>query len=332
MSDRKPYIVFFVDTWTGVAWYRCHTPGHALQKAGYEVLMTDQIDDWVEHCDVAVLERMFGPQAQQLVRYLNSRGVRTVFDIDDDYWTLHPENPAYAFWNVERLEGLEDVARNASLITTTTAELVDTLKKLNSQVKILGNMLPEEYWPTTAKRLPRAGEPLVIGWAGSPSHLPDLRMVAPALRQILDDYPHVELHLCGPADWFDDHPRVRILKTVQVDEYASVLSGFDIGIAPVLDNRFNRCKSDLKFLEYAMVGLPVVSSKIAPYERSIRHGENGLLAQNAKDWIKHLRHLVENADLRDRLGANARAFAENRTISANIGKWEHAYGLDGSAG
>ncbi len=77
-----------------------------------------------------------------------------------------------------------------------------------------------------------------------------------------------------------------------------------------------------------MVGLPVVASHVAPYARSIKHGENGYLAKNAKDWLKYLRLLITDYETRARIAAEARAFAETRLISDNVDRWVKAYGLD----
>jgi glycosyltransferase involved in cell wall biosynthesis len=71
----------------------------------------------------------------------------------------------------------------------------------------------------------------------------------------------------------------------------------------------------------------VVASKVESYIGSIVHGENGFLASNTKDWIKYLRRLIENHELRQKIAAKAKQFAETRTIEKNIWLWEQAYGI-----
>ncbi len=329
-NDSKS-IVYLVESWWGIAWYRCHVPGMALKALGHDVLLTERIDPgWVDACDVLILQCGWQPAALNLVNAVNARGGMTVFDTDDDYWTLHPENPAYGFWTRPRLDGLAAVIRAVQTVTTTTPELAETLKTMNRNVKVLRNMLPDEHWPTERRPTARAGEPLVIGWAGSPGHRPDVRMIASALVQILDEFPHVELQLAGAAtDWMPSHPKVKFLEGVPIEKYPGLLSNFDIGLAPLIDNKFNRCKSDLKFLEYSKIGIPSVVSRVAPYASSMRHGESGFLAVNSKDWLKYLRTLVRDHELRERIGAEAHRFAETRLISHTIGAWEKAYRLSG---
>jgi glycosyltransferase involved in cell wall biosynthesis len=223
---------------------------------------------------------------------------------------------------------MKEIVHACTVATTPTPELVEVLKPMNRNVKLLPNMLPDRYWPTERKAPATDDRPLVIGWAGSPSHQPDIRTVGPALVQILDEFPDIELHLAGAQpDWIPPHPRVRHLERVELDEYAGLLAGFDIGIAPLVDTRFNRCKSDLKFLEYSMVGIPSVLSKVAPYARTVRHGENGFLATNTKDWLKSLRALVKDPVLREDVTQKAWEYAQTRLMSRNVDKWLRAYGL-----
>jgi hypothetical protein len=57
-------------------------------------------------------------------------------------------------------------------------------------------------------------------------------------------------------------------------------------------------------------------------------GATGFLARNAKDWLKHLRTLIEQPDVRSRMGAEARKWAESRVISRQVDLWLDAYELD----
>lgn len=326
MSGRTS-IVYLVQSWWGVAWYRAHVPGTALKELGYEVEATDKIDRrWIEQCDVMVVSPSGDPRVLQAVQYVKQRGGLAVLDIDDDYWTLHPDNPSR--WSNPQLDNLVSIARTVDLVTTTTEELLEIMRPMNPSTRILRNVLPDEHWPQSLELPRRADSSLVLGWAGGNAHGPDIRMVRQVMEQLLDEFPQLEVHLAVVAEQdAPNHPRVKHLQPVPINKYSGLLAGFDIAVAPLVDTRFNRCKSDLKFLEYAMMGLPVVASRVAPYARSIDHGVNGYLAKNAKDWLKYLRLLITDQEARIRVGSAARAFAEKRRISDNIGRWVKAYGL-----
>jgi hypothetical protein len=77
-----------------------------------------------------------------------------------------------------------------------------------------------------------------------------------------------------------------------------------------------------------MIGLPIIASKVSTYTGSIRSGENGFLAKNPKDWLKHLTTLIEQPEVRVEMGAKARKWAEDRVIAKTVDLWLDAYGLD----
>jgi len=321
-------ILFLSDMLWACAWYRCHVPGMELRRRGHDVRLQDTLEfEDIDWCDVLVMQRVAEKGIGRAVEYARSAGKLTVYDLDDDLWNIPESNPSRQTWGSERLAELAVALRLVDRVTTSTEPLARMLRAYNADVRVIPNMLPAEHWPEHTKD-PGHGPPLVIGWAGGITHRRDLREVADVLEHVLERHPSVEVHLAGadPA-WFAPHDRVRFLESVILPDYAALLSHFDIAIAPLHDSRFNESKSDLKVLEYSMIGLPVVASKVAPYSSSIRHGESGLLARNAKDWLKHLNALVEDAGLRSRLGSAARSWAETRTVERNIALWERVYGV-----
>ena len=60
---------------------------------------------------------------------------------------------------------------------------------------------------------------------------------------------------------------------------------WDVAIAPLEDDAFTRGKSDLKYLDYAALGIPGVFSDVRPYRDTVRHRETGLLAANEPERV-----------------------------------------------
>ena len=91
--------------------------------------------------------------------------------------------------------------------------------------------------------------------------------------------------------------------------YGKLLSlGLHIGIAPLVDNNFNRCKSNIKYLEYTMAGIPVIASNVLPYSSTIKDGEDGIIVKKGRYnlWKRALESLIENEKERIRLWENAK--------------------------
>ena len=94
--------------------------------------------------------------------------------------------------------------------------------------------------------------------------------------------------------------------TQKANTYAQVLDETDIVLAPLADNSFNRMKSNLKQVECWTRKLPIVCSDIPPYNVHGKHMENCVLIPTEKNarkyWIKYLKKLILDADLRKQLG------------------------------
>ena len=150
---------------------------------------------------------------------------------------------------------------------------------------------------------------------GSPTHGQDLELVEDVLFRLQDRFgAAVEFIFWGCAG-----SRLSELGRVIPfdDSYASFLKilgevHFDIGLAPLVDNAFNRCKSNIKWLEYSAHARAGVFSNLDPYRDSVEHGKTGMLVGNStQEWLGALEYLITHPTERKALGRAARkkAFA-----------------------
>lgn len=316
-----------MSNYTGTGWYRCHVPGVGLRGRGHEVILNHEITpQQLEWSDILVFQQSASEDAKRFISRANELGKFTVFEIDDDYWSMTPDNPVYKEWHQGgALRILRECMQLCRVVTTTTPYLARILGGYHPDVRVLPNMLPIEHWDV---RKPDHGDQLVIGWAGGVSHQRDLELLVGTVEPLLNEYPHIQLWLAGMSTYpFRPHERIRMMPSVQIEEYPLLLANFDIGLAPLVDNHFTRCKSDLKYLEYARAGAAVVASPNECYIHTIVDGENGLLAQTKKDWTRQLRRVIEDTEMRRRLAASGYRIAMQRTIDQQANLWEEAYGI-----
>ncbi len=156
---------------------------------------------------------------------------------------------------------------------------------------------------------PRA--PVVIGWIGSPSTAPYLDRIAPALREILDRYPHATVEIVGAAIRPGLGERARA-RPWSLDREPDDLRGFDIGVMPLPDDEWTRGKCGYKALQYMAAGAATVSSPVGVANEMIDHGRTGLLADELPEWVDALSRLVEDAGVRRSLGGAGRSSVEER--------------------
>jgi glycosyltransferase involved in cell wall biosynthesis len=148
--------------------------------------------------------------------------------------------------------------------------------------------------------------------SGSKTHKDDFAECVRPLRRLLQKYPHVHLmavgHLDIPEEVRDLGSQVEAVPSVPWYHVPLCYAMVDINLAPLeLNNRFTESKSELKYFEAALMGLPTVASDIAPFRVGITHGETGFLCAQDADWFESLERLVLDADLRMRIANAARA-------------------------
>lgn len=311
----------------GCGQYRIGLPMWGLTAFGHDTLAFSVLNMEVPaDVDVLVGQRIALAASAEKWLDLAGRGDRhfaMVYELDDDLWSIHPSNAGAE--PLSRPEVLANAARciaAADAVTVTTGHLAGVVSKYNSNVHVLPNCIDRSWLGIERPRTKR----LTVGWAGGSSHDVDFASVRNELRTFLRRNPAVDTHFIG-VNYGAAVGRPDTRATTWNAEIVDYLSGidFDIGIAPLAAHRFNRSKSDVKFLEYATLGIPVVASDYGPYRESIEHGVTGLLVKYPHEWGKYLRELVNDEDMRREIGDNARRWAATRTIQDTAWRWWAAY-------
>lgn len=161
---------------------------------------------------------------------------------------------------------------------------------------------------------------VVIGYgSGSRAHDADLAVAADALRRLLVEFDHVECRFFGPLalpeQLSDLADRVRRVELLPDGQFLWELAQCDIAIAPLRDVEFNRFKSQVKYLEAAMLGLPFVASPTV-YGDYVEHGRTGFIAADSNEWYEYLRALVIDAGQRQTMGEAARTHVQTWRVAA----------------
>ena len=163
---------------------------------------------------------------------------------------------------------------------------------LNSRQQDISSLLLK----VKRKRGFRGDGPVVVGYfSGTPSHNRDFEVAAPALARLLDDDPHVGVRIVGFLDRLgplEKHrDRVEFVPLQDWINLQRVIAEVEINIAPLQENRFTNCKSELKFFEAAVVGTWTIATPTHTFRAAIRDGLTGRLAR-AHEWDDALREGV----------------------------------------
>lgn len=172
-------------------------------------------------------------------------------------------------------------------------------------MKIVGPIDIHRYRPQST---PKVDAPLVIGWIGSPHTAEYLSAVHNVLRELARHHTFV-FRTIGAGPQHIPGVQVEPFDWSPTDEVA-LLQSFDVGIGPLPANEWTRGKGGYKLLQYMAVGIPVVASPVGENAHIVVDGATGFLAATEAEWLSSLSSLLENAELRDRMGHAGRIRAE----------------------
>jgi glycosyltransferase involved in cell wall biosynthesis len=244
---------------------------------------------------------------------------KLVFDFDDAIW-LQNVSEANRSWawikdpgKTSKIIGLCD------LVFAGNAYLADYARRYNPNVTIVPTTIDtDEYRPVT-----RSGEgPVCIGWSGSITTIQHFQYAIPALQRLKARFgDRITIRVVGDGSYRLPELGIEGLPWRRATELAD-LGAMDIGIMPLPDDEWAKGKCGLKGLQYMGMGLPTIMSPVGVNSEIITDGVDGYLATTTDEWVEKLSRLVEDADLRRRMGEAARRTVEQRY---SVNAWKDRY-------
>ncbi|MBQ6355053.1 glycosyltransferase [Candidatus Saccharibacteria bacterium] len=149
-------------------------------------------------------------------------------------------------------------------------------------------------------------------FSGSATHAVDLGVIYPEILQLLADFPDIrlrivgEMHLPESATPFIKRGQIEFYPIVDFMELQRLISEVDVNLAPLADNIFTNCKSELKYFEAAIVETPTIASPTFTFETSIKNGKTGFLCQPG-EWYDAILELYKNRGLNNEVVRAAKA-------------------------
>jgi glycosyltransferase involved in cell wall biosynthesis len=280
--------------------------------------------------DLIMVDRLWRsdirPQmVSDLVDLCRRKGAKLVYWFDDNFLALDKERVDI----LDFQESFTALLEQSDCCVVSSGQLKDTF----------GQRPNVFFWPSTlderiiANRLPvkNPDGKIVVGYMGSSTHDEDLRMIIPSLQAVNERYPGLlsfefigVVNPSGP-NWGAIHslPAKVLSLGYWENEYPMFMLWFtsttrwDVGIAPLVDNAFNRYKSDIKYLDYAAAGIPGIFSAVPAYQNSVVDHFNGLLVENTTAaWTVALDELIRDEALREKIWLNSSQYLYQKRILA----------------
>lgn len=309
--------------------YRVYLPAEALGLLGISsriCFYTDKdLDEAADTAEIVVLHRVRATnEILKLIAKLRAKKIPVLYDVDDLIFDL--ESARKIPWLETRpakevREFLEDVTRYRTAIEACDGLITSTDTLCKEARRVIG--IPTRHFPNgigvrldqlsqaALDRIPFSTKPRLCYLSGTSTHQRDYETIEPALSATLETFSNVELCLVGNVE-----PSASVLRFAgriqrldfQPWQYLPHLTRqMSINLAPLmLNNIFNESKSAIKWMEAALVGVPTIASSTAPNREMIEHGRNGFLAKSIDEWNDCLSRLIQDREMRERVGKQAR--------------------------
>ena len=281
------------------------------------------------NADVVVVQRLNDQTNWRAITEMGKHGLKIVYDLDDNMWNIPKYNPAYNVF-VDK-EGFRRCAIETNVVTVSTPQLKkvaeENINFRGLEFAVIPNAMDTRIFRPLPALEPDPDRPVLLAWAGTATHSMDLLQVFRELPALLRKEPKMHLAVTGmrvpELEAFDQFHQIDF---VPVSQYPAALASwrFDIMLAPLEDNPFNRCKSNIKILEAAAMGVPILVSPVTPYsDFAARDPElSFMVCKTTAQWSTKIRQLIHEPALRSHLVMRMRKVMEEHfSIEVVKEKW-----------
>jgi len=297
-------IIGIVNQTSGSCYHRVYTP---LMNIVGDVHITNKLteEQLEKGCDVLVINRFaFYNEAKEIFQWREKYKFKLVIDIDD-YWELNSGHILYENWHFNNVPNI--ILQNiimADIVTCTHERLHDYIKVFNSNVYILPNAIPGGFEQFLVNKQP--SDKVRVMWQGSITHRADMEILRNPIKKVYSDKSlrdKLQMVFGGHVRNLTDSDAMLgaftnglklnpvIYPGTKPSEYYQIYNNADICLIPLVENRFNSFKSNLKVLEAAHAGCPVIVSKVNPY---LGFPEEVLLyVESQTDWYRYIKSLTD---------------------------------------
>ncbi len=261
--------------------------------------------------DIIFIHREALPIGSILIETILSKiKKKIIFDFDD---AVFLPNTSKSNNYIERFKNPNKISRIITLsdcVIVGNNYLAEYADKFNNNVIVIPTPIDTNKYTVDTNR--RNSSEVTIGWIGSFTTRSYLEEIWHVLELLKMKYSNVKLKFIGNWSELKNPFDKAEYKEWSMESEISDVRSFDIGIMPMPDDMWTKGKCGFKAILYMACGIPVVASPVGTNMEIIEDGVNGFFADSEKEWIDRLSMLIEDLELRKRIGMAGRDTVEKR--------------------
>lgn len=277
-----------------------------------------------QHDAVFIYREAFMLGTTRFERKIHKKGIPIIFDFDDAIWLNDVSDANKNLSWLKKPEKTAEICKLSSLVITGNKYLADYAKKFNNNVTVIPTTIDTNYHKTAGNIT--NNKSICIGWTGSRTTVKHFRLLIPVLTKLKNQYgDKLKIRLISDNGLGESPMEIEQVPWTASDEIER-LDEIDIGIMPLPNDDWSKGKCGFKGLQYMSMGKPSVMSPVGVNNEIISHEKNGFLANTDAEWEYILIRLIEDRNLRSKIGQAGRKTIEDRySITSNKDKYLHLF-------
>jgi glycosyltransferase involved in cell wall biosynthesis len=247
------------------------------------------------------------------LKYIRKNARKIVYDFDDSvmYRNSKAANPE----SNTRVKMFKNMVNASDHVIAGNQFLEDNTIPYTNNVTTIPSPIDTTLYPL--KKYSAENDNITLGWIGATGSIHYLEKMKPVFEALGKKYEDLRLKII--CDTFFDCDNITVEKKLWSEqEEVGDIQSLDIGLMPLLDDPWSHGKCGLKILQCLAVGVPVVCSPAGINKEIVENGVHGFWANTQEEWIGKLEILINDYDLRKRMGMEGRKrVIEHYSLKAN---------------
>ncbi|WNC23017.1 glycosyltransferase family 4 protein [Thermosynechococcus sp. PP22] len=276
----------------------------------------------LNHYNLVILEKEIFPYMPFFIENYFIPNVPIVVDYDDAIFHQYDQHKNKIIKSLLSSK-IASIMNSATLVTAGNNYIAEYARNTGARwVEVLPTVVDLSKYTFVQNKINTELSRLKIVWIGTPKTQKYLLHIASVLTRLSQIYK-IQLIAIGTHNLH--LPKTEVISVPWSEETeAQDIAQCDIGIMPLPDEPWERGKCGLKLIQYMACGLPVVASPVGANLDIVQHGVHGFLASTNEEWATALETLIQNADLRTRMGlAGRRRVEQHYALQVTAPKLAH---------
>lgn len=242
------------------AFYRASGVSDDLMKKTNHQIHVVQLDEaivpWhsLDYTDIVMMQRPFSERDLKFCLKVKEEKKSIWVDYDDNLFAVNPENRTYQTYNAPDIqENVKNILKAADVVSVPTEYLKQCYSAYSKNIEVIPNAFNDGIF----KRGELKKREKTVIWRGPDAHIYDLMTYGKEINRACESFPDWEFNFMGYYPWFLSETKNKgFLPGLDIIMYFHKLADMAPSVGHVLlhDDVFNRCRSNIAFIEFSYAG------------------------------------------------------------------------------